>query len=64
MSDELLILNVGLYPDAESCKQRLERFAGSEDIETIVITKNDDVSEAEWDSILDKVMKFKRCITL
>jgi len=59
---DYLALDFGLYPGSKSIRDQL---LTRRDENTIIMDINSKtMSSAEWDAVIDNILKAKRCITL
>jgi hypothetical protein len=61
---DYLALDFGLYPGSKDLRNSLLARQNSNNNITIMDLNTKLMSTAEWDSVIDNILKAKRCITL
>lgn len=61
---EYLALDFGLYPASKELRKSLLKQQHNNNNITIMDLNTKLMSTAEWDAVLDNILKAKRCITL
>ena len=59
---DVLALDFGLYPGSKKLRESL--LAQQNKTITIMDVKTKQMSSADWDNVLDNILKAKHCITL
>ena len=59
---DVLALDFGLYPGSKKLRESL--LAQQNKTITIMDVKTKQMSSADWDDVLDNILKAKHCITL
>ena len=61
---DFLALDFGLYPDSKKLRESLLAQQSENKNITIMDVKTKQMSSADWDDVLDNILKAKHCITL
>lgn len=57
----ILQLNTGLFPDAQTVSAALRQMAETHTVETIDVR---DIRESDWDNVMNKILATDRIITI
>ena len=61
---DFLALDFGLYPGSKKLRESLLAQQNENKNITIMDVKTKQMSSADWDDVLDNILKAKHCITL
>ena len=61
---DVLALDFGLYPGSKKLRESLRIQQNENKNITIMDVKTKQISSADWDDVLDNILKAKHCITL